>query len=78
MSRLKEPEKCVDGVVLVGHADIVEGAWWQVHVASVTSNTLCRLAGITLKTCQKPPVNHFVARKLLPSNTDGDYTDFPL
>ena len=52
MSRLEEPEECVDGVVLVGHADVVESPWWQVYVTRVTSNVWRRLADITLKNSQ--------------------------
>jgi len=53
MSRLEKPEECVDRVVLVGHANIVESTWWQVYVTRVTSNAWRRLADITLKKGQQ-------------------------
>jgi hypothetical protein len=53
MSRLEEPEECVDGVVLVGHVDVVESPCWQVYVIRVTSNAWRYLSDITLKNSQQ-------------------------
>lgn len=53
MSRLEKPEECVDRVVLIGHAGVVESPWWQVYVARVTSNAWRRLADITLEKGQQ-------------------------
>ena len=77
MSRLEEPEECVDGVVLVGHANIVESTWWQVYVTCVTSNALRRLADVALKKIQHTCDRRSIDRGPGPSDTGDRALQYP-